>query len=98
MAFQDDDAGLRKLTLGFFREGLETFERLKSEMDDFPDSEAALGEWIRALGRYSDRAQDLCERWKKLHPGVELPCDPDPVNVRRELKNTPRDLPTPERG
>ncbi len=98
MAYQDDDAGLRKLTLGFFREGLLTFERLKDDMDNFPDSEAALGEWIAELGRFSDRAQDLCARWRKLHPSVELPADPDPVNVRRELKQTPFDLPTPSRG
>jgi hypothetical protein len=96
VTFQDDNAGLRKLTLRFFQEGLAAFERLKDEMDNFPDSEAALGEWIGELSRYSDRAQDLCERWRKLNPDIELPADPDPVNVRREMKRTPFDLPTPE--
>ncbi|MBW2261029.1 MAG: hypothetical protein JRG91_03570 [Deltaproteobacteria bacterium] len=98
MALKDDDTGLRKLTLRFFREGLLTFERLKDDMDNFPDSEDALGEWICELSRYSGRAQDLCERWRKLHPTIELPADPDPVNVRREQRQTPFDLPTPNRG
>lgn len=97
MALQDDDAGLRRLTLEFFREGLRTFEMLKDDMDNFPDSGAALGEWIGELSRYSKRAQDLFERWRKLHPDIEVPADPDPVNVRRELKQTPFDLPTPSR-
>jgi hypothetical protein len=98
LVFRDDDVGLRRLTLQFFREGLQAFERLKEDMDNFPDSEEALGEWIRELSRYSDRAQDLRDRWRKLHPTIELPEDPDHVNVHRKTKKTPHDLPTPVSG
>jgi hypothetical protein len=98
MTFNDDDVGLRKLTLEFFRDGLRTFERLKDDMDNFPDSNQALGDWICELTRYTNRAQDLCARWKTLHPDIEMPADAGPVDVRRHLKKTPFDLPTPDHG
>lgn len=93
MPFRDDGAALRRLTIEFFTEGLETFKRLKHEMDDFPDSEEALRDWLGELTLYSRRAQDLCDRWRRLHPELEPRTDTEPDEPGRHLKQTPYELP-----
>jgi hypothetical protein len=86
----DGKALLRKLSVQFLEEAVETLEQLREDLDNFPDSQEAMRDWLTELCQLSRRATDLCVRWRKMAPELELAQEGD---VPRHMRKTPFELP-----
>ena len=88
----DKDRNLRKLTLRFFEQGMESLVLLRKDFETYPEERATRRRWVDGIREFANRAQRLADEWEsRLAEDMESEKpEANPLARIHNNKKTPR--------